>query len=86
MGWLADLPDTHNFAVPFMHLLERSQVTAVRAIDLAKEVRRFDLLLSKYRQRARRVAGCRKYVDLAIGMPFMEATTHKVMRLGAGLQ
>ncbi|WP_461362748.1 ABC transporter substrate-binding protein [Candidatus Darwinibacter acetoxidans] len=86
MGWLADFPDTHNFAVPFMHSAGTfAGYCGQGLIDLAKE--KFDGLIAagiKATDPAEREKIYfelqKMYVDLAIGMPFMEATTHRVMR------
>ena len=86
MGWLADLPDTPNFAVPFMHSAGTfAGYCGQGLIDLAKE--KFDGLIAagiKATDPAEREKIYfelqKMYVDLAIGMPFMEATTHRVMR------
>ncbi|NLL48559.1 MAG: ABC transporter substrate-binding protein [Firmicutes bacterium] len=86
MGWLMDFPDTHNFAVPFMHSSGTfAGFCGQGLIDLAKE--QFDELIAagiKATDPAEREKIYfelqRLYVDLAVGMPFMEATTHRVMR------
>ncbi|NLL41827.1 MAG: ABC transporter substrate-binding protein [Firmicutes bacterium] len=86
MGWLMDFPDTHNFAVPFMHSSGTfAGFCGQGLIDLAKE--QFDELIAagiKATDPAEREKIYfelqKQYVDLAVGMPFMEATTHRVMR------
>lgn len=86
MGWLADFPDTHNFAVPFMHSTGTfAGYCGQGLIDLAKE--QFDALIDagiKATDPAEREKIYhelqRLYVEQAIAMPFMEATTHRVMR------
>ena len=86
MGWMMDFPDTHNFAVPFMHSTGTfAGFCGQGLIDLAKE--EFDELIAagiKATDPAEREKIYhelqRLYVDLAIGMPYMEATTNRVMR------
>lgn len=86
MGWLMDFPDTHNFAVPFMHSTGTfAGYCGQGLIDLAKA--EFDELVDagiKATDPVEREAIYyelqKRYVDLAVGMPFMEATTHRVMR------
>ncbi|NMB21289.1 MAG: ABC transporter substrate-binding protein [Firmicutes bacterium] len=86
MGWLMDFPDTHNFAVPFMHSTGTfAGYCGQGLIDLAKV--EFDALVEagiKATDPAEREKIYfelqKRYVDLAVGMPFMEATTHRVMR------
>lgn len=86
MGWLMDFPDTHNFAVPFMHSAGTfAGYCGQGLIDLAKE--QFDELVeagikaTDPEEREKIYFELQKrYVDLAVGMPFMEATTHRVMR------
>ena len=85
MGWLMDFPDTHNFAVPFMHSTGTfAGYCGQGLIDLAKV--EFDALVEagiKATDPAEREKIYfelqKRYVDLAVGMPFMEATTHRVM-------
>lgn len=86
MGWLMDFPDSHNFAVPFMHSTGTfAGYCGQGLIDLAAE--EFDELVEAgilATDPAEREAIYyelqKRYVDLAVGMPFMEATTHRVMR------
>lgn len=86
IGWLMDFPDTHNFAVPYMHSDGTFAGYCGQAlIDLAKE--QFDDLVNagiKAVDPAEREAIYyelqKRYVDLAIGMPYVEETTHRVMR------
>ena len=65
MGWLADFPDTHNFAVPFMHSAGTfAGYCGQGLIDLAKE--KFDGLISlvsrppTQRSARRSTLSCRK--------------------------
>ncbi len=86
MGWLADFPDTHNFAVPFMHSTGTfAGYCGQGLIDLAKV--EFDELVDagiKATDPARREAIYhllqKRYVDLAIAMPYAEPTANRVMR------
>ncbi|NLK07423.1 MAG: ABC transporter substrate-binding protein [Firmicutes bacterium] len=86
LGWLADFPDPHNFTVPFMHSSGTfAGYCGQGLIDLAKE--EFDELIDagiKATDPAEREAIYydlqERYVDLAISLPFIEATTHRVMR------
>lgn len=86
MGWVMDFPDTHNFAVPFMHSTGTfAGYCGQGLIDLAKV--EFDGLVEAGIKATDPVERekiyfelQKRYVDLAVGMPFMEATTHRVMR------
>ena len=86
MGWLMDFPDTHNFAVPFMHSAGTfAGYCGQGLIDLAKE--QFDELIAagiKATDPAEREKIYfelqRLYVEQAIAMPYIEPTTHRVMR------
>lgn len=86
MGWAMDFPDAHNFALPYMHSAGAfAGYTGNAMVELAKE--EFDALIDagiKETDPAAREAIYHelqaKYVDLAVGMPFMEATDHRVMR------
>ena len=86
IGWLMDFPDTHNFAVPYMHSDGTfAGYCGQGLIDLAKE--EFDDLVNAGikatdpEEREKIYFELQKrYVDLAIGMPYVEETTHRVMR------
>ncbi len=86
MGWVMDFPDTHNFAVPFMHSTGTfAGYCGQGLIDLAKvefdELVEAGIQATDPAERERIYFELQKrYVDLAVGMPFMEATTHRVMR------
>jgi len=86
MGWVMDFPDTHNFAVPFMHSTGTfAGYCGQGLIDLAKE--QFDELVEagiRATDPAEREAIYyelqKLYVDLAVAMPYIEPTTYRVMR------
>lgn len=86
MGWLADFPDTHNFAVPFMHSTGTfAGYCGQGLIDLAKK--EFDELVNAgikatdppEEREAIYYELQKRYVEQAISMPYMEPTTHRIM-------